>query len=288
MQFRPALLTAFIAAALAGALRADTPAQAESLPERQLKEIVDHQKALFSDASSQGSAFDQAGFTTQVEQLTREYESLLKDSPDFAAGYASYGYMLRKVGLRKQSLAILMKANALDPTIPLVKNEIGNFLAEDGKTMEALGYFLSAVNLEPDEPLYHYELGRLLFEGRDDLLRSGEWSRVALDHAMTEAFRKAAELAPDRIEFTYRYAESFADVQNPDWPGALRAWQNLEARAQSDVERGVMRLQEANVLVNMGKPDAARKVLDSIKNPDFDAQKKKLADRMAADAAKPS
>jgi hypothetical protein len=46
---------------------------------------------------------------------------------------------------------------------------------------------------------------------------------------MHEAFRKAAELAPDRLEFTYRYAESFYDLTTPDWDGALKAWNTLEA-----------------------------------------------------------
>ena len=41
---------------------------------------------------------------------------------------------------------------------------------------------------------------------------------------MHEAFRTAAELAPDRIEFTYRYAESFYDLEKPDWDGAFKAW----------------------------------------------------------------
>src|SRR5208282_5215792 len=119
------------------------------------------------------------------------YESLLRDNPDFAAGYASYGYMLWRVGARKEAVAILLKANQLDPDIPLVKNELGNYLAEEGKPMEALNYYLAAIKLEPGEPLYHYQLGTLLYEARDDFMKSGEWTRASIDKAMFEAFRKA-------------------------------------------------------------------------------------------------
>jgi tetratricopeptide (TPR) repeat protein len=256
------------------------------MAERKLKDIGEHQKVLFADAAAQGADLDQQGFASQVEQLVREYESLLRDNPNFAAGYASYGYMLWKIGQRKQAVAILLKANQMDPDIPLVKNELGNYLAEEGKPLEALNYFLSATKLEPKEPLYHYQLGTLLYEARDDFLKSGEWSRAAIDHSMLEAFRHAAELAPDRIEFTYRYAECFYDMQDPDWSVALKAWEGMEANAKSDVERQTMRLHQANVLLYMGKADHARKVLDTVTDPTLADQKQKLVARLEPDGGK--
>jgi tetratricopeptide (TPR) repeat protein len=256
------------------------------MPEHRLKEIAEHQKVLFGDATAQGKDMKNAAFKTGVEQLTNEYESLLRDDTGFAAGYAAYGYMLWKIGLRKEAVAILTKANDLDPDIPLVKNELGNYFAEEGKPLDAINYFLAAIKLEPGEPLYHYQLGTLLCEARDDFLSSGEWTRAAVDHSMQEAFRSAAELAPDRIEFTYRYAESFYDLRDPDWAAALKAWQGLEAHAQSEVERQTMRLHEANVLLNMEKAGEARKVLGTVSDPALEAQKQKLVARLARDEGK--
>jgi tetratricopeptide (TPR) repeat protein len=289
---RPLHVLALLAALSVTDARAGTaPAPAaqpaeETMAEHRLKDIVVRQKVLFADAAAQGKELDEAQFKSQVEQLTREYESLLRDNPEFAAGYASYGYMLWRVGVRKRAVEILLKANQLDPNIPLVKNELGNYLAEEGKPVEALNYFLSAIDLEPSEPLYHYQLGTLLYEARDDLLKTGEWSRAALDHSMHEAFRKASELAPDRVEFTYRYAESFYDMVEPDWPAALKIWEGLEARAQTEVERETMRLHQANVLVNMGKRDRALKVLDSVKDPALAVQKQKLIAKLEPEAGK--
>jgi tetratricopeptide (TPR) repeat protein len=256
------------------------------MPEHRLKGIAEHQKVLFADAVAQGAEMDSSALKSEVEQLTREYESLIRDNPNFAAGYASYGYMLWKVGLRKQAVAILLKANQIDPDIPLVKNELGNYLAEEGKPLEAINYFLSAVKLEPDEPLYHYQLGTLLFEARDDFLKSGEWTRASIDHATQEAFRNAARLAPDRVEFTYRYAESFYDMKEPDWPTALKAWEGMEAHAQSDVERQTMRLHQANVLIYMGRMDPARKVLATVTDPKLEEQKQKLVALLVPPAGK--
>ena len=289
MPIRRAHLIAALSLLVAGAALADTaPPQAapETMAERRRKEIAEHQKVMFSDAVAQGSELEEAEFKNQVEQITREYESLLRDNPDFAAGYASYGYMLWKAGMRKPAVALLLKANQMDPDIPLVKNELGNYLAEDGKPLEALNYFLAAIKLEPKEPLYHYQLGTLLYEARDDFLKSGEWTRASIEHSMQEAFRTASELAPDRIEFSYRYAESFYDMQEPDWALALRTWQGLEGRAQSEVERQTMRLHETNVLLNMGKAADARKVLDTVTDPAMADQRRKLLDRIDAPAGK--
>jgi tetratricopeptide (TPR) repeat protein len=289
MHVRPALLSlaflAFSIARCAGADAAPSPAP-ETMADQRLRQISERQMALLSDAATETDASNDPDLKAKVDQLVHEYESLLRDNPDFAAGYASYGYMLWKVGARKEAVAVLLRANELDPNIPLVKNELGNYLAEEGKPMEALNYYLAAVKLEPNQPLYHYQLGTLLVEARDDFLKSGEWTRASLDHSMHEAFSEAARLAPDRIEFVYRYAESFYDMKDPDWAEALKAWQGLDTHAQSDLERQTMRLHEVNVLLNMGKAADARKALDTITDPKLDLQKQKLVARLAPDGGK--
>jgi len=103
---------------------------------------------------------------------------------------------------------------------------------------------------------------------------------------MHEAFKNAALLAPDRIEFVYRYAESFYDMRDPDWPEALKTWRGLEAKAQGDIERQTMRLHEANVLIYMGKQDDARKALAGVTEPALEAQKQKLVAQLAPAAEK--
>jgi len=65
----------------------------------------------------------------QLQELTHGYERLLAENPNNAEVYAAYGYLLRKVDVRKQAAAMLLKANQLkNSDIPLVKNQIGNLL----------------------------------------------------------------------------------------------------------------------------------------------------------------
>ena len=255
--------------------------ESESLPDRTLRQLVDQQKELLAEAAKGRANLDQGNLQLQLQQVSQGYEALLRDNPDYAPGYAAYGYLLSKVGMRKESIAMLLKANQLDPDQALVKNQIGNFLAEEGRPAEAVPYFLAAIKLEPKEPLYHYQLGTLLHEARDDFIKAGEWTAEALEHAEHEAFRQAAELAPNRIEFTYRYAESFYDLSTPDWDGALKAWSALEEKAQTDIERQTMRLHAANVLLKQGKPDHAKLLLATVTEASLQPQKEKLVAQLA-------
>jgi hypothetical protein len=75
-------------------------------------------------------------------------------------------------------------------------------------------------------------------------------------------------------------------MEDPDWAAALKIWEGLEARAQSDIERQTMRLHEVNVLLSMGKEDRARRVLDTVTDPALAVQRQKLADRLAPGAGK--
>ncbi len=255
------------------------PAKTEPSPaQRQLQALITRQQLLFAAAAARESNpnFDAENLRTKMQDLVFDYEDYLKKYPDLAASYAAYGVLLGKIDMRRQSTAMLLKANQLDPNLPLVKNQLGNYLAEEGKPLEAVNYFLSAIKLDPNEPLYHYQLGTLLTEARDDFLKSGDWQRPALDHAMHEAFRRAAELAPDRIEFTYRYGESFYDLEKPDWDEALKVWGALEERLKPGLEQETVRLHAANILIKQGKFDHARVLLATVTAGPLAKQKEKL------------
>ena len=261
-------------------------AQTVNMAELSLRKIVERQRELFADAAKQGDNLVESAFRQQLQSLTHDYELLLRNNPDFAAGYAAYGYLLSKVSMRQEAMAMLLKANQLDSDVALVKNQLGNLLAEDGKPLQAAPYFLAAIRLEPKEPLYHYQLGTLLVEARDAFLKAGEWKRDTLDNAMHEAFRRAAELAPGRFEFAYRHAESFYDLEKPDWPGALKAWSALEEKAETAIERQTMRLHAANVLIKMGKADHARALLATVDEEKLQGQKQKLVAELKGTAKK--
>lgn len=279
-------MKSFLCFFLASALSLTAAPKSETMTERGLRRLVERQKELLADAAKAGDDFDAVEFQSQVQKLSLGYESFLRDNPKYAAGYAAYGYLLSKIGMDRESAKMLLKANQYDADIPLVKNQLGNYLAEHGKPLEAVNYYLAAIKLAPNEPLYHYQLGTLLHAARDDFLLSGDWTSETIDAATHEAFRQAAELAPDRIEFTYRYAESFYDLAEPDWDAALKVWASLEEQAKKPAERETMRLHAANVCLKAGKIAHARLLLASVAEPSLDSQKQKLVAQLPDDSEK--
>lgn len=264
------------------ALVAAEPPASESLTDRGLRLLLERQQSLFAEAREQGEKVNRDNFQNRIQELVRDYEIYLRGNPNSADAYAAYGYLLGKVDMRREALVMLMKANRLNPEIPLVKNQLGNLLAEAGKPLEAVSYYIAAIRLAPKEPLYHYQLGTLLAEARDDFLQSGEWTRDSVEHSMHEAFKQAHTLAPDRFEFAYRYAESFYDLANPDWDAALKLWSELESKAETPIERETMRLHAANILIRQGKIDHARLALAMVTEPELQAQKQKLVAQLPA------
>ena len=283
------LKTLAVAAGLLAALllrAAEAPPRAETLAEKTLKEIVTRQRDIFARAEKEGEHLDMAWLRGELQSVIHSYDVLIQKSPDFAPAYVTYGLLLGQVGMTREAVGILLKANKLDAEIPVVKNEIARFLAEDGKVVEALPWLTAAIELEPKEPLYHYHLGKLLTEGRDEFIRTGQFVRPALDQAMIEAFARAAELAPDNFGYAYRSAEAYNDLEVPQWDTALARWSALETRAQPGIEQQTIRLQAINVLIKMGRLDHASAILVTVTEPVLQKQKQTLLDSLTKAGAK--
>ena len=250
------------------------------LAERRLQALVTRGAALLTQLGQEGA--DEIDLKRDLQAVIFDFEDFLRAFPKDAMGHAAFGRLLGKVGMRRESVSLLLKANQLDSDIPFVKNQLGNYLAEEGKPLEAVNYFLAAIRLAPREALYHYQLGTLLHEARDDFLKSGDWERPALDQATHDAFRRAAELAPDNFAFAYRYAESFYDLDPAHWDEALKVWGELEDRCAPGLEKETIRLHAANLLIKQGRIDHARLLLSTVVDEKLAAQKQKLLDQLPA------
>ena len=63
-----------------------------------------------------------------------------------------------------------LEADALNPKIAVVKQQLGNYLIENGYAVDAFPFLVLATSIDPKEPAYHYDLGNYLTHFTKELL----------------------------------------------------------------------------------------------------------------------
>jgi tetratricopeptide (TPR) repeat protein len=247
--------------------------------DQELRQIVTDQQAIFAAAEAASDKFDPDNFRSQMQQLTQRYDRLLLINPNYVPGCVAYGLLLAKIGMAREGAAFMYKANELDDKLPVVKNQLGNFCAEEGRPLEAYIFYNAAIALDSREPLYYHQLGTLLAEARDIFLKEAPdmWSRSKIDEAMQAAFLQATELAPGDWRHAYRYGLSFYDLQTGEWEAALQFWETFETKLKSGVEQQVCRLHQARVFGELRRIKDAQARLDSVTASALTSQKMPIA-----------
>ncbi|HLP08896.1 MAG TPA: tetratricopeptide repeat protein [Opitutaceae bacterium] len=256
-------------------------AAGETMAERELKRIVQRQRTILTAAQNAGENMDRSSVEMQLSEVVRDYEALLRKDPKFVAAYVAYGLFLNSAGHPKRSYDIFLKADAIEPNLAVVKNQLANHHAEEGEYDQAAKLYEAAITLEPKEPLYHYQLGMLLYEYREFFVDAKTYARNDLLVRSAAEFRQAAELAPDNMAYGYRHAESFYDLPSPNWDEAIAAWKTLGQRAKPGVELQTIQLHQANILATLGRADEARALLDQITEEPLQPNKQKLIEQLA-------
>jgi tetratricopeptide (TPR) repeat protein len=203
--------------------------------------------------------------------INDEYRKYLGDHQNDVNALVLYGKFLRQVGERERANLAFTAAYQIDPKLAVVSQQLGNYLAEEGRYASALDDLKRAAALAPTEPLYHYQIGELLSVYYDYFIKDKIYEQAAINEAMAAEFARAAELNPQEPGFAWRYAECFYDMENPDWKAALAAWDALAKVVTAPAELEVIRLHRARVLLELGRRDEARPLLDQPVRPALEA-----------------
>jgi tetratricopeptide (TPR) repeat protein len=252
---------------------------------RELRTAVDREKLVWEHLEGRADdPMEQRRAQADFQSIAKSYETIIRANPDFAEAWAAYGLLLSRIGERENAMRSFLRANKLNPNLPMVKNQIGNYLTEDGDYTEALGYYLAAIELNGNEPLYHYQLASLLVAYRDLFIADQTFDRATIDKKMQDGFRRAKELAPQEWGYLYRYAESFYDLEAPDWEAALAEWKSLEARAAEGVEKQIVLLHQARVQTALGNKDEVTALLELVTEPVLEQSKQTVIEQLTETA----
>ena len=250
------------------------------LASQRLLSIADKEAGIYKKIAEDPAFYSNDDLDRRINELLQSYRTYLLDQPSDVSAYILYGKLLRRVRENEQAFNAFLKADELDPQIAVVKQQIGNHLAEEGKGKAALSFYLQAVDLEPSIPIYHFSLGQLIHEFRSEFIKSGIFTRDALEREMLKAFGKAVELEPDNFDYQMRLGESYYDLASPDWKSALIHWNRLRQSTTTLLQKEILDLHSARALGKLGRTDEAKALLVQVQTAALQGSKKQVIDEI--------
>lgn len=246
-------------------------------PQGELRTLVERENRLLRLREGWEEIDDEA-WQERFQALADQYDAFVADNPEYVPGLVAYGLFLDRLGYHEQAAAYLAEANRRDPNIPVVKNQLGNYLRSQEEFETALGYYLAASELAPSEALYHFQVGHLLLEQREyfeqqELLTSGE-----LEKQMMAALRRAWELDPSEPQYGYHLGLAFNDLQEPNWLEALSHWQVMEEKVIQEFDRQLMKVHQARILIHLSEYAKAREILGQVSHENLRRHRDRVMD----------
>ena len=248
-------------------------AETFSMSDRKLLDLVEAEKRLFSMPAS--SDIEGADIATAKNLLDSRWCAYILESPS-AYSHALYGKYLRRTGNSAMARAQFKESLLLDASNPSVHHLLASIEAEDGNLREANLHFSSAAELGADNAFYATEYAKFLVVASPRLADGKIISKPDIDALVLGLNRRAAPLNPSSFPYALRYAQCFYDVSRPDWNAALSAWNAALGKASLDIEKQTVHANMARVLIELGRDAEARRELEAVSNPSFDAPKRAM------------
>jgi cytochrome c-type biogenesis protein CcmH/NrfG len=285
MQFMLNSLRALLALLSAIALTSHLTAQTKQsdLDTERLLDISTREQKIYQQIAADPEFYSSDDLERHINELILSYGTYLSENPDDVSALILYGKLLRRVGKNDAAFKAFLKADELDPEIAVVKQQIGNHLAETGKGKAALTFYLNAIELDAETPAYHYALGEILYSFRDQFLEEKIFTRDALDREMLKAFTSAVRLEPDSFDAQMRLGEAYYDLGSPDWKAALLQWDKLRKTTPADdtLRRQILDLHKTRVLGKLGRTEEAKALAASIVQPSLQHSKQQVLAELA-------
>lgn len=259
-------------------------AQFEQQPEyvrERLHKIATKEESLYDQIAADPDHFSPDDVERHVRELTHAYQNFLTDYPNHLEANILYGKLLRRIGRPNEAFNTFLRADEINPKVAVVKQQIGNHLAETGKGKAALTFYLQAVDLEPNTPIYQFGLGELLLNYGNQFIEESIYTRETLDREIMRVFKTAAALAPDNLNYQMRVGETYYDQMNPDWSEALKHWDQLKNDALTGTQNEIIDLHRAYALSKLGRYTEARETASKIQSTALQASKNKVLQSIA-------
>lgn len=248
-----------------------------TLSSQKLGRIIDKQIRFFKLSGNEGRR-NNTELTRKAQEIVSDYEVYLGENPNDTNALILYGKFLRKVGQEQHAVEYFLEADSINPKLAVVKQQLANYLIEEGRPVDAFPFLIMTIELAPTQPDYHFHLGNFLFLFEKKLVQEKIISKDRAGSFMHKSFGQAAKLAPTNFDYQLRYAQSFFDYPDSGKQEALEAWNRLDRKFtdRSSTEKDYFKLCKARVLLELNRKSDAMTLLNSVSSSTLDSAKKSL------------
>lgn len=242
-----------------------------------LGRIIDKQTRFF-EKSSDTDNHSSSELTRKAQEIVSDYEVYLGENPKDTNALILYGKFLRKVGQEQHAVDYFLEADSVNPKLAVVKQQLGNYLIEEGRPVDAFPFLIMTIELAPSQPDYHFHLGSFLFLFEEELVREKIISKDRAGSFMHKSFEQAAKLSPANFDYQLRYAQSFFDYPDSSKQHALHVWNKLVQKfpKRSNTEKDYFKLSKARILLDLNRKSDALTLLKSVSSSALESAKKSL------------
>jgi len=247
-------------------------------------ELLDRDDALMQQLGSssvQRSILRQAEVRAKLRRLEADYRFFIYEHPQDADALVSFGGFLYDQGREEEGLQFWQRAITVDPHCAKAYNNLAVDYGHNGRAADALRYHQKAIELDPSDPIFRFNWATTCVLFRKDAHEVYGWDTDQIFEHGLEEFRKARDLEPQNVEYAWAYAQTFYQVNKPDWQQAYAAWQFCLNQQVDEVGRERVYSQLARVCLRWGRLDKARSWLAKITSDDVLPMRRVLERRLA-------
>jgi tetratricopeptide (TPR) repeat protein len=218
----------------------------------------------------------------RFEPSQKAYLDFIQRHPDNARARIAYASLLNDLGDEEGEFVQLLKARDLDPSIPSVWNNLGNYYGEHSPTTNAFICYEKAIELDPTESTYYHNFGTTVYLYRTDVK---EYYHINEQQTFDKAlglYSNAMRLDPTNFPLASDVAESYYGIKPLRTNDALLAWTNALNLAHDEIEREGVYIHFARIKMSIGRLAEAKAHLDAVTNELYEPLKTRLVRNLAA------
>lgn len=213
----------------------------------------------------------------RLDQVRTNYTDFIQRHPDYAPARIAYASFLDEIGEEDAGYEQLLKARDLDPKLPSVWNQLGNYYGENGPTTNAFVCYEKAIQLDPTESVYYQNFGTTVYLYRKDVKEFYHINeQQVFDKAML-LYSNAMATDPTNFDLATDVAQTYYGIKPLRVNDALVAWTNALNLAHDEIEREGVYIHFARVKMLAGQYAQAKQQLEAVTNPMYADMKRRVA-----------